>query len=38
MAAYMNYTNKEMQAIAIARFIKDGQIVSRSLSGMKEEV
>ncbi len=27
MADYMNYTNKEMQAIAIARFIKDGQIV-----------
>ena len=27
MANYSNYTNKEMQAITIAKEIKDGQIV-----------
>ena len=27
MANYKNYTNKEMQAITIAKTIKDGQIV-----------
>ena len=27
MANYSNYTNKEMQAITIAKIIEDGQIV-----------
>ncbi|MDO4754600.1 MAG: CoA-transferase subunit beta, partial [Bacillota bacterium] len=27
MADYTNYTNKEMQAVTIAKEIKDGQIV-----------
>ena len=29
MADYTNYTNKEMQAVTIAKQIKNGQVVNR---------